>query len=499
MNNFILNLIEPEPEYKSFLERIKAFFSEAFKSRFNNVFGYILLSIISFVLVLLMISAGYKIGIVLMVLLVGVPLAVACMLDFTFGIMFTITISFFLLGVKRIIGDIQVGLLMDFLIVLMFFGLIIKQIKEHNWDFAKNPISKIILVWVIFNLLEAANPSAASVLAWVYTVRSFAGIMILYFLLTYAINTKQMIAMLIAQWIVLTFLATLYGYYQEYVGMQAFELQWIKSSPERYALLYQAGKFRKFSFFSDPLVFGILLSITGVLCIILSTGPFSKLVKRTLTVIGVLMLYGMLFSGTRAAYVLPIVGFVFYAIITLKKRALYFTGLMFFFGFILVKIPTSNANLVRFQSAFNPTNDASYKVRVRNQAFIKPFIQSHPMGGGLGSVGEWGKKFAPWSPLSNFPPDSGFVRVAAETGWMGLLLYVSLLFTAFYVGIRDYFRIRDPELKCYSLALLTTLFCLTLANFPQEAIGQYPISLLFFVAIAVLNKCRIIDREIVEI
>ncbi|MGL1489090.1 hypothetical protein ACSTJG_25000, partial [Vibrio parahaemolyticus] len=78
-----------------------------------------------------------------------------------------------------------------------------------------------------------------------------------------------------------------------------------------------------------------------------------------------------------------------------------------------------NQNILRFQSAFRPNNDASYRVRIFNQARIKPYIWSHPIGGGLGSTGEWGKKFAPNSYLANFPPDSGYVRTTVELGYVG--------------------------------------------------------------------------------
>jgi cell division protein FtsW (lipid II flippase) len=165
---------------------------------------------------------------------------------------------------------------------------------------------------------------------------------------------------------------------------------------------------------------------------------------------------------------------------------------------VIVNIPTSNPNIVRLQTAFNPTEDASYQVRMKNQAFIRPFILTHPLGGGLGSVGEWGKQFSPWSPLANFPPDSGFVRIAVESGWVGLLIYCTLLFIVFYDGIKNYLLLKDPKLKVVSLAMLVVLFSLTLANYPQEAIGQYPINLLFFLAIAILNVSIKFDKKIIK-
>ena len=47
--------------------------------------------------------------------------------------------------------------------------------------------------------------------------------------------------------------------------------------------------------------------------------------------------------------------------------------------------------------------------------------------------------------------------------------------------------------------MLTVFYSLVIANFPQEAIGQYPINILFFVSIAIINKCREMDKGYVEV
>ena len=74
----------------------------------------------------------------------------------------------------------------------------------------------------------------------------------------------------------------------------------------------------------------------------------------------------------------------------------------------LINVPTNDQNLLRFQTAFRPNKDDSYTARKVNQKRIQPFILSHPMGGGLGATGTWGRRFAPGSYLSRFPPDSGY-------------------------------------------------------------------------------------------
>jgi len=464
-----------------------------FEEKLNNFLGFFFLILCSCLIAALVSFGGIQLGGVLGALLIGSPLILASMFNLKFGITFTLMLSFVFLGAKRILEDIPLGILMDVMIVVMLFGLFIRQINERNWNFAKNPISKIILVWIVYIFLELANPWAESRLAWLYTFRGLAGFTLMYFLLMYAIDSKKFIFLLIKVWLLLMTLAMIYGYYQEFFGLLPFELNWVMAEKARYMLLYQAGKFRMFSFFSDPLVYGFSMCFTGMLCFILAGGPFRTYKKVFLYTLGCLMIYGMLFSGTRAAFILPPAGFLFYSIIKFKKNIIITGGVLLFLVIILLNIPSSNPNLVRLQSAFKPSEDASYQVRVRNQAFIQPYIQSHPMGGGLGSVGEWGKKFSPWSPLANFPPDSGYVRIAVEMGSIGLFLFCLLLFIVFKEGIKDYFRIKDPMLKTISLGMLTVVYSLTLANFPQEAIGQYPINYLFFVAIAIINKCREFD------
>lgn len=172
--------------------------------------------------------------------------------------------------------------------------------------------------------------------------------------------------------------------------------------------------------------------------------------------------------------------------------------LMVIFGIVmlgLINMPTSNTNLVRFQSAFRPSNDASYNVRVENQKRIQPYIQRHPIGGGLGATGVWGVRFAPYSFLAQFPPDSGYIRVAVELGWIGLLLICSLIFIILKKGINNYFKIKDPELRSYCLAMVLIIFALNVGNFPQEALVQYPLNVYFYLFAAIINISYRLDQQ----
>jgi len=213
------------------------------------------------------------------------------------------------------------------------------------------------------------------------------------------------------------------------------------------------------------------------------------------------MIMSMLYSGTRTAYAMIPAGLLFFAILTARKNILITTGIFFLLGAIIVFGPFKslgplNTNtLERLRSTFNPEEDPSFNVRAQKHEKIQPYILSHPIGGGLGSVGVWGQRFAPHSPLSKFNPDSGFVRVAVELGWIGLLLYLFLMFTVLRVGIQIYYRSNNALIKTYLAGLLTVLYSLIVANYPQQAITMFPTMVIFYIIIAIIVKFKNLEKS----
>ncbi len=500
MDDFTLDIGKEkriEIENKSLGDKIYDFFVI---TKLKSPVGFLLMILFSSACVLMMSRMGYQFGFVLLAGIIGGPMVIASMFNLKFGVTMMLILAFFLLGMKRFIyqmahADIPLGLAMDIIVVVMVFGLFVRQYKERDWSFAKNQITLFVILWIGYNLLQAGNPSAESKAAWAYTVRGFAGIMVMYFIFAYTLDNIKIVERLIFIWVFLAFLGAVWGFVQEYNGYAGWEMQDIIDN-EKLHLYFIAGHWRKFSFFSDPMIFGIIMSYTAILCMALATGPFKKWVKFLLVFCGLFMFDAMLFSGTRAAYVLPIAAFVLYTLIKLNKKIIIALCIGAVLFMVVLNMPSSNPSIRRFQTAFKPGEDASYQVREQNQAYIRPFIHSHPLGGGLGSTGIWGQRFTPNSMLAKFPPDSGFVRIAVEAGWIGLIIYMGLLFVTLRTGIKTYLRLKNQKLKTYLLGMLLTLFALVVANFPQEAIGQYPTNLVFFMILAIITNARKIDKKL---
>jgi putative inorganic carbon (HCO3(-)) transporter len=471
---------------------------KAIIEKFNNIPGYIFLVFIALSFAFVVSKGGILPGAILLCLIVGVPVIFTCLFRLEIGVFIVLIVSFFILTVLRFV-DAPLGLTMDALIFLMFFGLFIKQTRERDWSFAQNPISYVILIWIFYNLIQVLNPGAASRLAWFYTIRSMAGIMVLFFIALYSFKTVDQVGLFFKIWLFLAFLAGAYGIFQEVHGLMQFELDWIMADELRYNLYYNWGRFRKFSFLNDPTTFGIVMGFSGLACFALLAGPFSDFKKILLTIAGSTMLISMVYSGTRTAYALVPVGFMFFTLLTFKRNILIISGIVFFLGTAVIVSPIKSLgplgsnSLTRIRSTFQFEEDPSYNVRAVNQKNIQPYIQTHPLGGGLGSVGVWGQRFSPNSPLSEFKPDSGYMRVAVEMGWIGLIINLSIFFTILRVGIKNYYSVKDPKIKAYLGMILTVVYSLIVANFPQQAITIYPTIVIFYVLIALLVKLKEFD------
>ena len=115
------------------------------------------------------------------------------------------------------------------MLFVSLFGVLLQQLKDRDLSFAKNPISACVLIWVTLNILEVLNPWAGSRLAWLYTVRSMAGLIILYFVATYAFSSYKIIIKTIKLIIGLALISALYGLKQEFIGFSNAVMTWLYS------------------------------------------------------------------------------------------------------------------------------------------------------------------------------------------------------------------------------------------------------------------------------
>jgi len=461
-----------------------------FIQKLDNPMGYTLLALLALIVGFAISVLKVKLGIVVLAGLIGIPMLGACFVNTKIGVNVILAICFFVQFIGKHTPA-PIGTLLDALIFLMLFGILVNQVKDRDWSFMKNPISAILLIWIAYNFIQVLNPAAASKLAWVYTVRSMAGQSLLFFIGCYAFTSYKSIKTTIKVIITMVTILALYGLKQEFFGFTATEMAWLTADPERFQLIFQWSRMRVFSLLSDPTTLGIVMAYTSLFCIILITGPFKIWKRVALGLAAISMLMTMAYAGSRTPIVLFPFGIVVFVMLTLKKEYLLGGAFFFLLGTAFVMKGSSNAVIFRIQSAFNPsTSSDTMDVRFKNQKRIQPFIHSHPFGAGLGSTGLWGRRFTPDSFLAKFAHDSGFVRVAVELGWIGLIIYMSFLFMVLRTSIRYYLRVKDPEIKVFYLGITVVFFVLTLASYPQEAIVQLPTSIIFSTMLAIMVRLK---------
>ncbi|MBL7856242.1 MAG: O-antigen ligase family protein [Cyclobacteriaceae bacterium] len=293
-------------------------------------------------------------------------------------------------------------------------------------------------------------------------------------------------------WLAIALLAALYGMHQEHVGFTSFE---IRSASANGGLKPIWGRIRKWSFLSDVSAFGLFMSYSATICFILSLGPFKIRDRIILVVSGILMYVSMTYSGTRTAFATLFLGLAFYVFLSLNNRKTLIFASLFAFVFVaLVYGPFYGPTFSRMRSLFNYEEDASMGVRDGKRVRLQPYARENPFGGGLNTAGNVGLRYEPNHPMAGqFDPDSGYLRMALERGWIGLIINFTLYTLVLIYGIHNYHRSNDKEVKIYYAAYMAAYFALTIAHFTQDAMDQKPVVVVIMSSYAIF--VRLIEIE----
>jgi putative inorganic carbon (hco3(-)) transporter len=474
---------------------VSAFLEKVFlEQKLNNWFGWLFIALIA-------IGFGYLVatktflGLGLFGVILGFFLIIGCLVSTELGLYINVLYSYFAFHFSRYFfhDEFPVGVVTDILILAAFLSLLFTNIKMKKAvnEFTKTSVVIFILILLGYLFLEFFNPLAHSFEGWFQTFRRFLGSVLLLFIAYNTFTSYQKIKRFIIVLFILNVVAALYGCIQQWHGLFDFEIAWVISSPNRYGIFFQMGDFRKFSTMSDPTAFGVAMASSAVFFMIYAWYQ-KKISFRIMLWIGIIfMLVAMGYSGTRTANVMVAAGIVMFVLLTLNKKPTRIfavvAGMVFL---VLLYGPYTNRTINRFRTSFIGTKDESFNVRERNRKFIQPYMYKHPFGGGVGTVGASGKKYNPGHYLAGFPPDSGYLRKALETGWIGLLIVCLLYYVVLKFGIQHYFRCKNEDLKIIYAGAIAAIFSFYLAEFAQEAIGQITDIVIYYPLLAMLLKMK---------
>lgn len=406
-------------------------------------------------------------------------------------------VAFFSSFPQRVINkDLPISTFVELLILFLFIGTAWKSRGDENskGSLLKSGITIFVIINALYFAIEFFNPNNSPA-GWIFSSKRYA-VYLLFFVISYKlINTPERFRYFIKFWITMSFIAALYGCWQQWVGFFPFELNYLKNDPHEYALLFQGGVVRKFSFLDGVVTFGNLAGSMAVLVTILALTEKDKKRRNKLAFVAWILFLGMSYSGTRTTTIMMPAGIALYILTTLKNKATLMTMFITIMGVLFIMFaPIDNPTINRMRSTFD-SKDESLNVRTMNRKSIQPYIYSHPMGGGIAASGVEGMRFNPRHRLAGFPPDSGLLKLALDMGWIGLALNLMMYLMILYQGIYYYFKMRNDEYKRYIIAITCSLFSVMVTMFAQVSIGQIPNALFFYAVLALYKRLMEFDEK----
>ena len=97
------------------------------------------------------------------------------------------------------------------------------------------------------------------------------------------------------------------------------------------------------------------------------------------------------------------------------------------------------------------------------------------------------------------PHDSTYVKIWVETGIVGVIFYLGILFfTISYCSYLLLFKIKDKELRGYLSALLCGIFGMLLSAYGNAFWGQFPTNIIAFVGLTLILNGERIEQDMNE-
>ncbi len=416
-----------------------------------------------------------------------------------FGMYAVIFAAFTANGLNRYFVDLPFGLTIDIILVLTYVAIFFKEFyRKMNWSPAASDLTFVASIWFAYSLLELLNPESLSKMAWFFAMRGVSLYMFLMIpLVLMLMNKYRDLNFFLYLWAFFSIVATIRGIVQLNFGLDPWEQGWLDLGNYKTHVLF--GKLRIFSFYSDAGQFGAAQAHAGLVGTIIFLHAKKTKEKILFGIMAIMGFYGMLISGTRGAMAVPFAGFFLYLILTRNLKMITIGTLLGITVFIFFKFTMIGQGVYairRMRTGFDP-NEPSLLVRLENQKKLRVYLADKPMGGGIGSAGNWGQRFSPQGFLANVPTDSWYVMIWAEQGVIGLALHLMVLFYILGRGaFLSMFNVRDPVLQGKLFALTSGILGIMAASYGNGVLGQLPTSVLLYSSMAFIYLGKKMDAEL---
>jgi putative inorganic carbon (HCO3(-)) transporter len=279
-----------------------------------------------------------------------------------------------------------------------------------------------------------------------------------------------------------------------------------------------------YPFFKDHTIYGaiIALFLPLMLGFFLGSKTFNLSVFERFFAgaFSLILIVGLVFSYTRAAWVSVMVAIVFMLILFLKIRFVYLlivgvlvTGLTVgFWGSIQMKMTktesvSSDDMKDHFESISNITTDVSNTERInRWMSAVRMFKEKPVLGWGPGT---YMFKYAPFqldrektAISTNFGTlgnaHSEYLGPLAESGILGMLSFISIVLLIIAKGMHIFYQCRDRKLKYFTLLILLSLITYLSHGVMNNFLHTDKASVPFWALIAMLTAIDLFHFKKIE-
>ncbi|MBE7170908.1 MAG: O-antigen ligase family protein [Williamsia sp.] len=468
--------------------------------RVFSVSKTLLLLVCAVVMIYFTAKAHFALPVIFFMAASGCSIFYICLQSREFGLYFIVLFSaLFALPGRFLYLASPVGVLVELLTWVLWINVLhVDSARERIfYIFRNNAISVALACLFTYYVLELLNPAVMttrgwlrSTVGWLFFVRKQVSFLLFYCIAYSVLNSYRQIKHFFVFCLSLVLLIALYGIKQQWFGIARFEEKWLSDDLVSFRLFYQGGFLRKFSILTDPAAFGVICSSFGLFSLIMAIRTSSARTKTLLFISTLICLVAASYSGTRTCVLMIAAGLTLYTIMTLNEKRTYLliTASLLISVFLLFGPFQNNPVLTRIKTTLQTSSDRSANLRNINRHSIQPYIHHHPVGGGLNTSSLEGKLYNPHHALAGFPPDSGYLKILLEQGWIGFALNLLFYFLIIRHGIICFFNAVNQSIKNLYIAITVFLFSLIVGQYSQLAIAQYPLILIYYGVLAVLVK-----------
>ena len=388
--------------------------------------------------------------------------------------------NYFMIGIMRYVNIDGMSVMMDILLWTQLLLIIMHKVLKGQ---------------TLYSISKAYGVTSGVTEAWVMSRRLIYQGLMMAVIVSLLFDNFRQVRWVIILYSILTLLAVAKALMQRFAGFDQYEMDWLISSESISTHIIHGGSVvRYFSFFTDAGNFGSNMGCAGIMFLLLAFYERKVAMRVYYAIVGMLAIYAMFLSGTRGAMLVPLAGLALYTVLSKNFKVMAIGGVVLvvlYVFFAHTYIGESNALIRRMRTAFHPTEDASFQVRMRNQAVLREYLKSKPFGEGIGLGGVDGRKYA-YRVTTQIPNDSWYVKIWMETGIVGLILYVGILVAVLlrcsYIIM---FKVKDKVLRGYLMAMLCGTFGMAVSAYGNAFLGQMPTMLLMYVflGIAINGEC----------